>query len=109
MGQAVSICCPVCKKRKATYKDRFEAFCPDLKTFRKFQTEYPPFERFLGPDCLKYMYEAPLIWHRDEKEPHVFWLFYSCDECIIINDPDRRQKFAEYNPSGVTIIHSRLP
>ena len=109
MGQEISMMCPVCKERRATYKDKFKAFCPDFETFVKFEKEYPPFEKYLGPDCLKYMYETPLIWHRDEKEPYVFWLFYSCDICILINDPYRKQKFTEHNPNGITLRHSRLP
>ena len=116
MGQQVSITCPVCKERKATYKDVFKAICPDLNTYYNYQRRYPPFEKFLGPDCLKYMYKSyPLRWERQSRntentqEPYVYWMFYSCDNCIRINDPNRPQKFSEYNPSGVTMWHSQLP
>ena len=113
MGQEVSINCPVCKERKATYKDVFKAICPDLNTYYNYQIKYPPFEKFLGPDCLKYMYKSyPLRWERNpsnNEESYVYWIFYSCDECIFINDINRNEKFTEYNPSGVTMWHSQLP
>lgn len=113
MGQEVSVNCPVCKKRKATYKDTFKAICPDLNTYLKYQQNYPPFENYLGPDCLKYLYKSyPLRWERtppNKEEPYVYWIFFSCDNCILINDINRPQKFSEYNKSGVTMWHSQLP
>ena len=113
MGQEVSINCPVCNERKATYKDVFKAICPDLNTYLKYQNKPPPFEEYLGPDCLKYMYQSfPLRWERhpqNGEEPYVYWIFYSCDECVFINDINRNEKFSEYNPSGVTMWHSQLP
>ena len=113
MGQEVSVNCPVCKEKKATYKDVFKAICPDLNTYYKYQQNYPPFENYLGPDCLKYLYKSyPLRWERNppnKEEPYVYWIFFSCANCILINDINRPQKFSEYNPSGVTMWHSQLP
>jgi hypothetical protein len=54
MGQEVSVICPVCKKNKAVYKDVFRAECLNWNQYNNFKVKAPPFERFLGPDCLKY-------------------------------------------------------
>lgn len=130
MGQEVSVLCPVCKRKNATYKDVFEAEgswptklnmpFPDNERVQEIIREVinesyiqrqeedfrlPPFEQFLGPDCLKYIYKE----NPDYKENISYWLFYSCDDCIDIGDPNRRDKFYEHNPDGVTIWHSQLP
>jgi hypothetical protein len=108
MGQEVSVTYPVCKIRDATYKDTFKAICLNLNTYSKYQEHPPPFENFLGPDCLKYLYKSyPLRWnrHRKTEEPYVYWHFFSCSACIDINDITRHEKFTEHNPGGVTITN----
>ncbi len=126
MGQEVSVMCPVCKSKKATYKDVFEAegmwplnipkmFEPkkmfrDLNIRSYVQKEdfrLPPFERFLGPDCLKYIYDENPSHKKQENIS--YWLFYSCEDCIDVGDSNRRDKFYIHNPDGVTIWRSQLP
>ena len=67
----------------------------------------PPFERFLGPDCMKYIYREDPSYK--VKEDISYWLFYSCEDCITIGDPDRKEKFYIHDSEGVTIWHSQLP
>jgi len=132
MGQEVSVTCPVCHKNKATYRDIFKDECLDIETYNKYTDKYPPFENYLGPNCIKYLrgkkdfnryfgiaeqilpgidkmnkdLNAP-EWNR--KEGYVSWTFISCDECIFIDDINRNEKFTEYNPSGIKVWHSQLP
>lgn len=129
MGQEVSVTCPVCHKNKAVYRDIFKAECLDEKTYDKYLVKYPPFEKYLGPNCLNYLSKKtsflgiseqnlPEIekflkhlnapeWNR--KEGYVSWTFLSCDECIFIDDINRNEKFTEYNPSGIKVWRSELP
>ena len=108
MGQEVSVTCPVCKIKESVYKDVFKAECLNVETYCKYQRNYPPFDNFLGKNSVKYMYQSyPLQWNK--AEGYVYWMFYSCDECILIDDITRNEKFSEYNPSGVKIWRSQLP
>ena len=111
MGQEISVTCPVCKMDKATYKDIFEAEGRwPRKIFGMRQNEefrLPPFENFLGPDCLKYIYSENPDYR--VKENISYWLFYSCEDCINIGDPYRKSKFYIHDPNGVTIWLSQLP
>jgi hypothetical protein len=132
MGQEISVTCPVCRKNNAVYRDIFKAECLDVETFEKYKDKYPPFEKYLGPNCLKYlpkrnsgmsyfginnqMFPGLKDFDREinapewnKKEGYVSWIFYSCDECIFIDDIDRNEKFSEYNPSGIKVWRYDLP
>ena len=133
MGQEVSVTCPVCKTNRATYKDIFEAegiwpmknyglpneLIPEEYVDRMFRElniaprlekeefKLPPFERFLGPDCLKYLFKEDPSYKKEENIS--YWLFYSCEDCINIGDPERKNKFYIHDPKGVTRWISQLP
>ena len=85
----------------------------------------PPFERFLGPDCLKYLYQENPRYKKEENPRYKkaenivlrtyprgiisYWLFYSCENCINIGDSERKNKFYIHDPNGVTMWISQLP
>jgi len=107
---------------KAVYKDVFDAECLGYKQWLKYEKEPPPFENFLGPDCLKYCEKRPLKFDMDkfefkdglncyyDRDKNICsWRFFSCDECIFIGDINRNEKFTEYDPRGITVWRSQLP
>jgi hypothetical protein len=114
MGQEYSAICPVCKKNDAVYRDIFKAECFDIETYQKYENKFPPFEKFLGPNCIKYLSQridfmtgnVSPDWYR--KDNYVSWTFLSCGECIFIDDIDRNEKFSEYNPSGIKMFSTSL-
>lgn len=107
MGQEVSVSCPVCKTKKAVYKDKFEAECLNYKDYSRWVNKLPEFSEVLGKDCMKYIDNK--LGEYDQKEHIVYWLFYSCEDCINIGDKQRREKFQEHNQDGITRWYSQLP
>ena len=115
MGQEYSVKCPVCHQKDSVYKDVFQAECFGWEQYDRYKKNPPPFERYLGPDCLKYGEKGN--WFMDESMKCYYkineniceWRFFSCEDCINIGDPKRKEKFTEYNPEGVKIWISQLP
>lgn len=60
---------------------------------------------------MKYIYKEDPTYKRDpdSKVDISYWLFYSCEDCITIGDPNRKEKFYIHDSEGVTIWHSQLP
>lgn len=110
------VTCPVCREKQATYRDvftaegiwpkmpskEFERFDPERYRIEKEQFRRPPFEKFLGRDCLKYLYLRQIDPGYNKSENSSVWVFYSCDDCICIGDSERKNKFYEHIPEGVT-------
>lgn len=116
MGINSSKKCPVCRDKQATYKYCFYAEgywhgrpSESLKNinieeynFEMKKWKLPPFEKRLGPDCLKYIEKLDpeyiidpsnyscICELTDEDVTYSWWAFYSCENCI---DTERKKIF----------------